>query len=61
MKITVKAIRDTDGEVLGETIFDVQDKDGRAHAVTDLVNRIYSAAMDPLNPPSFKLSFDSAK
>lgn len=61
MKVTVKAIRDADGVVLGETIFDIQDKEDRARAVTDLVNRVYSAAPDPLDPPPFTLSFDRAK
>jgi hypothetical protein len=29
MKVIVKAIRDADGAVLGETIFDIQDKEER--------------------------------
>lgn len=60
MNVTVKAIRDPDGEVC-QTIFDIQDKEDRARAVTDLVNRVYSTAPDPLDPPPLTLSFDRAK
>ncbi|MGY3496381.1 hypothetical protein [Bradyrhizobium sp. USDA 4502] len=61
MKVTVKAIRDDDGTVLGETIFDIQDKQDRTRAVADLVNSVYNKAPDPLDPPPFTLHFDRAK
>ena len=61
MKVTVKAVRDNDGTVLGEAIFDIQDKQDRARAVTDLVNSVYNAAPNPLDPPPFTLQFDRPK
>lgn len=61
MKVTVKAIRDDDGTVLGETMFDIQDKQDRSRAVTNLVNLVYKSAPDPLDPPPFTLHFDRAK
>jgi hypothetical protein len=61
MKVTARAIRDGDGVVLGETVFDIQDKEERSRAVTDLVNSVYNAAANPLDPPPFTIFFDSAK
>jgi hypothetical protein len=61
MKVTVQAVRDSDGVALGETIFDIQDNEGRSRAVANLVNSIYQNASDPLNPPAFTLKFDSPK
>ena len=40
MKVTVQAVRDSDGVALGETIFDIQDNEGRSRAVANLVNSI---------------------
>jgi hypothetical protein len=60
MMVSVKAVRDSDGTVLGETVFDITDKARRASALSELLNAIYAAAPDPLNLPPFTFKFDKA-
>ncbi|MGJ5082723.1 hypothetical protein [Bradyrhizobium sp. HKCCYLS3013] len=58
--VTVRAIRDSDGAPLGETIFDISDIKGRQEALAQLLNKVYAAAPDPLDPPPFTFRFDKA-
>jgi hypothetical protein len=58
MNVSVKAIRDADGTVLGETIFDISNRSDRSKALADLLNEIYAAAPDPLELPPFTFKFD---
>jgi hypothetical protein len=62
MKFSVKGVRDSDGALLGETIFDITDKKNRNRAVTKLLNQVYAALPDDLiPPPSFTLKFAKAE
>jgi hypothetical protein len=61
MMVSVKAIRDSDGTLLGETVFDITDKEGRSAAIADLLNAIY-ANLSPgtVALPPFTFRFDKA-
>jgi hypothetical protein len=58
MKLSVRAIRDSDALVLGEVFFDITDKVGRNLAVSDLLDKIYGNATDPLCVQPFTFKFD---
>ena len=58
MMVSVKAVRDADGAVLGEIVFDITDEAQRSKALGELLNEIYAAAGDPLALPPFTFKFD---
>jgi hypothetical protein len=60
MMVSVKATCDADGALLGETVFDIRDQEGRSRAITELLNSIYATVPDALNLPPFTLKFDKA-
>jgi hypothetical protein len=61
MNVSVKAVRDRDGAVLGETVFDITDREGRSLAIAELLNAVYAKAPDPLNLEPFIFKFDVAR
>jgi hypothetical protein len=60
MNVLVRAIRDADGAILGETVFDITDRAARGVALTELLNHIFATAPDPLRLPPFTFRFDVA-
>jgi len=58
MLISVKAVRDSDGEVLGASAFIAGDRPMGRQALADLMEHVYASAADPLNPPPFTFKFE---
>src|SRR4051812_35554534 len=44
MRTLVRAIRDADGVVLGEAIFDIADREARSKALAALLTKVYEEA-----------------
>jgi hypothetical protein len=57
MRVSVKAVRDSDGALLGETEFDITDRDARRRVLDELITVIYATAADPLRLPPFTFKF----
>lgn len=49
MMIAVKAVRDSDKALLGETVFEVTNRPMARQAMADLLEHVYASVDDPLN------------
>jgi hypothetical protein len=61
MRVSVKVVRDSDGALLGETEFDITDRDARRRVLDELITIIYATAVDPLRLLPFTFKSDVAK
>jgi hypothetical protein len=58
MLISVKAVRDRDHVVLGEAVFEVNDKQMGRNAIADLIEHLYASGRDLLKLSLFTFVFE---
>ena len=58
MLISVKAVRDRDRVVLGEAVFEVNDKQMGRKAIADLIEHLYASGRDLLKLSPFTFVFE---
>ncbi len=56
MMVSVKAVRDSDGLILGETVVEFTNRQARQRALTELLEEVYSHT-DAITLPPFTFQF----